>query len=360
VAVNDLLFNYRAGELHNTSALLELVTDTVTHQFPITVNVRDATVATVFPQTAAPGVQIATHVVNIRADSLLLGARVAPSIIRTFYQHFGDEYDFISVLGQVQTDTGFHYLAVRNDVSGLGLQTFVRTENYGTNNLDGILHFPNDALFDPAETSVLHELAHRWLAFSNLNSIRNSRPHFPISTMARGITGFHGVDPVTQQPHVFRYALSPNPDQTWSVTPQSERPRTFNDLELYLMGLLPADSVQPHVVFLDQDQLDQLRIGGVLSGPTDTVTMADWTARDGARTPAYPNAQRTFRMATIVLSRGRLLTREELAFYNTMAMRAESEVELPAILETTRFTTLPFFLATGGRGRLITRIGPDT
>ncbi|HET9441326.1 MAG TPA: hypothetical protein VFO52_14210, partial [Longimicrobiales bacterium] len=207
-----------------------------------------------------------------------------------------------------------------------------------------------------AETSVLHELAHRWMAFSNLQNLRGSRPHFPISTLARGITGYPGTDPITERANVFRWELTPLPDGTYAVSRLPDRPRTFNDFELYLMGLLPPDSVQPHIVFLNQEQHSQLRSGGILSGPTDTITVAEWVARDGVRTPTYLTSQRSFRMATIILSRGRLLTREEISFYHAMAVRGESEAALPAILETTRFTTLPFSLATGGRAQLITRL----
>jgi hypothetical protein len=84
--------------------------------------------------------------------------------------------------------------------------------------------------------------------------------------------------------------------------------------------------------------------------------VGEWVARDGLRQPAYPVAQNTFRMGTIVLSRNALLTRDELSFYNTVAARAESETELVAIRATTRVNTLPFFLATGARGQMISRL----
>jgi hypothetical protein len=359
VAASDIVFGYRTGDLRNTSTFVEVVTPTLTRQTAMTVNVRDATVVQSTFQSLSSRVQASTHVVNIRYDSLYSGEEVPPEVLRTFYQFFPDDYDFITVLEQVQAPDGFFYYAARNEVSGLGLQTFDRAETYGSpNQLQGIMHYANDADFDPAETTFIHELAHRWMNFSNLPNLRNARPHFPISTLARGITGQTGSDVVTGQPHVFRYQLTPNPNGTYAVTTLPDRPRTFNDFELYLMGLLPPDSVSAHVTFLNQDQANQLRPGGVLTGPTDTITVGEWVARDGVRTPAYPATQRTFRMAVIVLSRNALMTREELAFYNVIAQRAENETEtgIPAIIATTRFTTLPFWAATGGRARLITRL----
>ena len=357
VAVNDLLFGYRAGDLRNTGAFVEVETATLTQQTSITVNVREPSVPLVDPQLLSNRVQAASHVVNIRLDSLYLGDQVPSEVLRTLYQFFNDDYDFVAVLEQVQSPDPYGYFAARNAVNGLGLQIFDRAEAYGSAaRLNGILNFPNDALFDPAETSVLHELGHRWFNFSNLNSLRTGRPHWPISTLATGINGFAGTDPITAQATVFRYELTPQPDGTATVRPLADRPRQFNDFELYLMGLLSPDSVRTHITFLNQDQMNQLRINGVLSGPTDTITVAKWTAREGIRTPAYPNAQRTFRMATIVLSRNALLSREELSYYNMVARRAESEIGLPAILATTRFTTQPFFAATGGRGQLVTQL----
>jgi hypothetical protein len=163
---------------------------------------------------------------------------------------------------------------------------------------------------------------------------------------------------LTGAEEVFRWELVPQPDGTYNVR-SAAAPRSFNDFELYLMGLLPGDSVRPHIVFLNQNQRAELRNGGVLRPPTDTVSVAEWAAQDGARSPAYPQAQDSFRMATVVLSRGRLLTRDELAFYNTLAGRAESEIELVTVSFTSRLNTLPFFLATGGRARLMSRLEPE-
>ena len=352
-----LMFDYRTGDLRNTATLIEVVAAGGTDQLALTLNVRDATVPAATIDVLSATVQAASHVVNIRYDSLYAGGQVPPAVMSTFYQFFGDDFDFVNVLEQVQSPLGPLYFAVRNAVTGLGLQTFTRTETFGSAaRLQGILHFPNEALFDPAATSFLHQLAHRWMNFSNLSSLRGPRPHWPISTLAYGITGTE--NPVSGAEEVFPWELTPNADGTYGVRPAAP-PLAFNDFELYLMGLLPADSVRAHVTFLNQNQRNELHNGGVLRGATDTVTVADWVARDGVRTPAYPAAQDTFKMATLVLTRGRLLTSDELAFYNHLARRGESTVATTTTNFTARLNTLPFFLATGGRARLITRLRPE-
>ncbi len=354
VAASDLVFNYRNGDLRNTASFIEVVTASTTRQTTVTVNVKDATIQNVTPQVLGQNIQAASHVANIRYDSLYLGGQVPPEVLRTFYRFFPDEYDFINVLEQVQSDNGAFYFAARNTVNGLGLQMFDRAQQFGSDaQLQGIVHVPHETDFDPAETNYLHELSHRWMNFSNLQSVRTLRPHWPLSTLALGVNGF--ADPLTGERQIFRWEITPQPNQTYSVRPVPE-PRTYNDFELYLLGLVPPDSVRPHIVFLNQNQRGELREGGVLVGPTDTVTVGEWVSRDGVRTPAYPTAQNTFRMATIVLSRNGLLTRDELSFYNALAIRAESETEVVAIRATTRVLTLPFFLATGTRGRMISRL----
>jgi hypothetical protein len=357
VPAGVLIANYRTGDLRNTAASLEVLSSGDTELLPLTVNVRDNTVPDVSVSVLSAAAQAASHVVNIRYDSIYAGEQVPPEILHTLYQFFGDDYDFIAVLEQVSSPLGPLYFAVRNAVTGLGLQTFTRTETFGSAaRLQGILHFPYEATFDPAATSFLHQLAHRWMNYSNLTSLRVLRPHWPISTLAYGITGTE--NPVSGEAEIFRWQLTANPNGSYAVR-ATAAPLTFNDFELYLMGLLPADSVGGHVTFLNQNQRSQLRDGGTLSGATDTITVADWVARDGARAPAWPAAQDTFRMATVVLSRGGLLSREELAFYNNLAQRGEAEVQVTTMNFTTRLPTLPFAPATGGRGKLITRLRPD-
>ena len=352
----ELLFGYRTADLHNAAGFIEVISSNAqAEQTTILVNVKDAVVPSTSIQQISGIGQVASHVVNLRYDSVYAGGLVPPEVLRTFYQEFGDDYDFVNVLEQVHSRNDFSYFAVRNDALGLGLQMFSRGATYGSAaGLEGILNFPVDAAFDPAETSIIHELAHRWLAFSNLASLRDARPHFPISTLAFGITGLN--EPGTNRPLIFRYVLTPLANGTYRVNTVPDRPRVFNDLELYLMGLTPADSVGPHLVFENQSQMNELRNNGILSGPADTITVAEWIAREARRIPTYPNTQRAFRMATIVLSRGGLLSADEMSFYNHMAARGEAETDLQYVAGTTRGTTLPFYLATGRRGTLSTRL----
>jgi hypothetical protein len=124
--------------------------------------------------------------------------------------------------------------------------------------------------------------------------------------------------------------------------------------------LLPADSVRTHFVFVNQNQTAQVRNNGILVGAVDSIRVEDIIARDGERAPSAATAPREFRIATVVLSSGGMLSQQEMSFFEHMAARGEQRVALPYSDGLIRGTTLPFFIATGGRGTLVTRLRTTT
>lgn len=349
-----MLFGYRSGDLHQAAGVIEVNSAGEFLEMPLMANVKDGTVPFSSFTTIAPGIQASDHVVNMRVDAANPGAPVAASVIRTFYDHFPDDFDFIAVLEAVQSGKAPFYTAVQNNVSGIGAPLFNNSGSYGSaGRLEGIVQFPVDAGFDAARTDNIHELAHRWMNHLTHPFVTAARPHWPISTLAYGVMGLaastgSGWD-------AFPFDLVSQPDGTYLVR-SADTPRSFNDMELYLMGLLPRDSVQPHLIFADQNQRPQLRNNGVLRGRVDTLTIARLIAQAGPRAPAATNARRDFRMATIVLSRNGLLSRDELAFFNHVAARGEARVILPYSSGFIRGNTRPFYLATGQRATLTTRL----
>lgn len=356
IAPSTLLFGYRTGDLHNAVGFIKVNVDSITTEQGLIVNVKDGTVPTITPIAIASGVQAGTHVVNIRYDSLYLGGRPPVAPLKTFYANFTDSYTFAALVEQVQTPNDHFLTIVRNGVRGIGLQLFDNGSPYGSAaTLEGIVDFPDETQFDLAQASNQHELAHRWMNALTLPSLQPGKPHWPLSDIANGMLGWR--DPQTGEALQFPFTVNGNTDGTFSLQ-FNDRPRTFNDLELYLMGLLPPDSVRPHVVFLNQNQRAQVRDNGTLQGPVDTVTAARIITREGARIPAYGAAPNAFRMITIVLSRGGLLSRDELSYFDYMASRGERQEGVPFFNGAVRGTALPFYAATGGRGSLITTLSP--
>lgn len=356
VPATALLFGYRSGDLHYVAGVIVVTSEGgASTQHNLLINVRDATVPLVNTITIASGIQATDRVVNIRYDDLVAGNELPPALLRRFYENFPDDYTFAAVIPHVMTlqDPLFH--PVRNSIRGLGIPLFDNGSTFGSPaRLEGVITYATDVLYDPAETNNLHELGHRWLNYATLPSLASGRPHWPLSTLAAGIMGLNGNQ---DQRLPFPFTLTRQGTDSYLVQIAEVR-RTFNDLELYYMGLLPADSVQAHIVFLDQNQATQLRQNGVLTGPLDTVTVAKIVARDGARVPA--SGPRQFKLATIVLSRNGLLSRSEMSFFEHMAARGEATSALAFNTGVTAGETLPFLPATGGRASLITRLQGGT
>jgi hypothetical protein len=348
---NTLLFGYQSGNLHQLTGLLQVVGEGLTDEIFLTVNVKDATVPAVNVNSLPGSAQSSQHVFNLRVDALATDT-VSPLVVRTLLDNFGDNYTFVTVIDQVQAPLAPSYIAVRNDVTGLGIARFDRGATYNSAaKLEGILHFPNASDFDLAQTTNLRVLSHRWMNFSTQPSLALGRPLWPLSSLAGGVLGWS--QPQNRQPLLFPFEIVRQADGTHTLR-GADQIGAYNDMELYLIGMLPGDSVRTHFVFVDQNQVVQVRAGGVLRGAVDSVRVADIVARDGIRTPSSAASPRDFRAATIVLSRNRLLTQDEMAFFDYMAARGEQRVALQYFDGTSRGTTLPFFVATGGRATLAT------
>ena len=72
--------------------------------------------------------------------------------------------------------------------------------------------------------------------------------------------------------------------------------------------------------------------------------------------PAAGADRRDFRLAALVLSLDRLLNQDEMDFFEHMAARGEAREPLRYTSGFASGTTLPFFLATGRRATLTTRL----
>jgi hypothetical protein len=196
-------------------------------------------------------------------------------------------------------------------------------------------------------------LGHQWINFLTLPILASGSPHWPISSLARGIMGFS--IPPTQEGGEFNFNLVPLPNGNFQLQ-QMAPLREFTDFDLYLMGLLPPEAVGSHIVFVNQNQRDQLHNGSILVGPIETVIVDDVIAKEGPRIPDSSASQKVFRVATVIVTKERLLNGDEMAFLDHFAARGEATELLPFSDGLLKSVTKPFFLATGGRATLVTCI----
>lgn len=349
---DELLRGYPTGALHHFAGFLHLFDDgTRVFRGNVFLNVRDASVPSVTATRLADDVQATSHVVNIRWPDRLDDDSFPVQISRRFYDFHSDAYDFLAVVHPVDLFRGRSYFAVSNDVEGHGGTVFDRTPEHGSaGRLKGRIRFPLSSFFDLGLTAAVHEIGHRWMVFLDNEEFEGSGSHWPISSIARGVMGFSGFQ---GQGSPFPFEVVHVEGDTYELQ-CAEAGLEFNDLELYLMGLLPPEDVGEHVVFDDQAIVRDCGERGTAS----PLTIDDVLAVHGTRDPPVGEAQTDFRLATIVLSYGSLLDEDELAYFHHMAERGEAREELSFTSGFAFGTTKPFFLATGGRATLSTRIQP--
>jgi hypothetical protein len=360
VSAAHALFGYQFDDVnHNFVGFLDVFSaGTRVLRLNVFINVLDQNIPRATIAATAPMVQMSNHIVNIWRPDFDLDAGPlgeAEFITQQFYEHFHDDFDFINLVfvgPSFQQDRS--HFAVQNTVKGIGLSTFNNTARYGSMaKLQGITLFPINTFFDLAETGAIHELGHQWINFLTLPILASGSPHWPISSLARGIMGFS--IPPSQEGGSFPYNLVPLPNGDYQLQ-QIQPLREFGDLDLYLMGLLPPEEVGSHIIFVNQNQGDQLHNGGILLGPVQTVTVDDVIFKEGQRIPEWSASQKIFKAATILVTKERPLNEYEMAFFDYFAARGESTDPLLFSAGLEKGTTKPFFLAIGKRASLITCI----
>ena len=267
--------------------------------------------------------------------------------VQQFYGYFHDDYNFIQVLyTQPSYPQNRYHFAVRNDVTGIGQTLLNNAAQYGSaGKLQGITVFPIDFFFDTAESAFSHELGHQWIMFLKNASLAPG-PHWPPSTMARGIMGFN--IPGSSVGGDFPYTITAVTAST-ARTNLSTTTQEFSDFDLYLMGFLPPSAVKPGIVVTGTPCENCVL-------PSSTITINDVIAVNGARSPDSFSSKTFFRIATLVISRDRLLTDDEMAILEYFAARGESDTALPYTSGLARGTTKPFSVATRGIGHVDFRL----
>jgi hypothetical protein len=322
-------------------------------QLNLFVDIMTAEIPVVSVRQIAKNIQASEHLVNIVEPSFFKGiregeGRAISQICKKFYANFPDNYDFINLIYGIPHPENRHHFAVRNDIKGIGMRLFDNGRDFGSQRrLKGITVFPLPTFFDGASPDYQHELGHQWINHLSVPPFNQGIPHWPLSDLAKGIMGYgsqsQGLD--------FGYDLRPDGDGYTLI--RSARPKEFTDLDLYLMGFIPAAEVGTHIVFNNQNQ--NPKIGGKLEGPVTTVSAQMIVEKLGQRIPNSQQSPKEFRIATVIVSE-EPLPEEAMRLYNYFAVRAEETKPVPYSSGFVRATVLPFHLTTGKRGSLITKI----
>jgi hypothetical protein len=306
----------------------------------------------------APDVQHTDYVVNIlKKDAFPKSSSSSEipdqaAITRRFYEFFPDDFDVINIIYVPSFFQNRSHFVVRNSVKGIGLALMDRGAKYGSRSrLQGISLFPLAGFFDGAGIGFQHEFAHQWINHLDFAPVRSARSHWPYSTMGGGIMGI-SIPPSNEGGNFPCEILADSAGVRLQPRPRDYQP-VFADLDLYLMGLLPSDQVGEQIV------LESLPIqcnGNAYPGRVTRFRIADLVAATGPRIPNAASAQKSFRVATIVVSRDALLSLEAMALYSYFAQRAEGLDPVRVHEGFVKGVAKPFALSTRGLGTLTSRI----
>ena len=273
----------------------------------------------------AEDVQYSGNVVNIRYDDFASPRLAADeddfavtAVTRRFYELFEDSYDTIAMTTQdIQLSRSYAFHRnIKNEVSGIGEQLFNNSADYGSGGrLSSVEIFYGPHATSPSVSP--HEAAHQWAAYidwTRLNGLVRAghQPSLHDPLMSGGETYLGAV--LDGRRRVART------DTGWAIE-RTPAPIRFHSLTLYAMGVLPKEQVPEITLFGDQGQLGGNTLpnpGTAISGSTQTVTIFNVIGMIGERSGPVPSE---WHRAIVVVSRGRLLTQEEMNYWTFFVQR---------------------------------------
>jgi hypothetical protein len=246
-----------------------------------------------------------------------------PALTRAFYSAHSDSFDAVYIWTNFQFDNGAgiaHSFNVRNDTRGIGLDVFDRGAIYGSASRLATIVTMGDIDRDwPADPDanvaglfsalkiVTHEIGHRWLAYvlfdaehdikDDLLGRQNAHWSFLADTRTTGEGEFSSL----------MEGNSWKETGANTFTTQQASANFFSELDQYLMGLRPAEEVGDiNYLAVDKQTKDFIRgkspVTGFFITATRKITSVEHIVeRSGPRVPAYPDAQKDFRVAFILL-----------------------------------------------------------
>ncbi len=213
-------------------------------------------------------------------------------ISKAFYNSHNDNYDFLIILAPTFQSPGFDGNSpVKNDIQGIGKPIEDASSLYGSKGkLKSVVTIYSG--------SFLHEISHNWL-------MSISDPNLKINRDSSHWSQF--VDTATREGGLMYFSPNggnpfiDNGDGTFSLDSVTPVPSTwyhkFNSMELYLMGLIPSSQVQPVTLW----ESTSPQVAATMVGSKKTITIQDIVNSVGERNPAYPNTQRDFSIAYIIV-----------------------------------------------------------
>jgi CARDB len=235
-------------------------------------------------------------------------------VTAAFYTQNSDVYDFIFVFSNfefpIPGGAGGYYSPVRNSVAGINMPSVDYGAALGSpKQLQGVINMLWNSQYSFNRTNpnyltlmktAMHEMMHRYgsdVAYIDGSGQRKTdlsnsfdRPHWS-----------YALDTDASIMYGARWTLQSG--STYSATQIFER---LHPLDMYLAGWTPASAVPPlKLLNLSTPSTDRVPPLGtaVQTSSVSTIPMTQIIAAEGARVPAFPDAQRKYRAAIVFLTR---------------------------------------------------------
>ena len=241
------------------------------------------------------------------------------SLDKEIYRHFKDDFDFIILViddRKLLTDVAGFHAAVQLDVKGVGRELFDQTSLYGSSGrLKGNI-FLNGYRCIQSQGPFLHELFHYWGGMDigqehgTPNGSYKDDFHWGISSVDGSVGGFR-LDllqrNVDGDPNKYKAGCSAI-EQYGEQNPHRFAQAGISNLyypslELYMMGLIPANEVEPIHIFKGVTAPKNTWDEGVFYAESEKiVTIDDIIAKHGARKPDYTTSQKDFRGMIVIVT----------------------------------------------------------
>jgi len=236
---------------------------------------------------------------------------IRKALFKDIYKKFQDEFDFIFlVLNEDTKPANLPYgqlIQVSNSITGLGLNVFDNTADYGSGGkLQAVMHLTKLNYLRSGPS--LHELMHNWGNFgipteavsgpgSNLSSFAYI-PHW----------GFTGGSTKGQLGGFQQSSLVDNGSGSYTVDsfgPNANGGNSipYNEMELYLMGMIPVNQVTNFDVFSDITSLTiNTSTFDFEASSRTTYSPASIVSLLGDRAPSSATSQKDFKLLVVVLT----------------------------------------------------------
>jgi hypothetical protein len=325
--------------------------------FNVVAEVWSSQMGLVAPTNVSATSQETDYVVNYVATRAQLTNFNAAFWANRFYTNHGDKYDFLNFIHIAGVRGNRYHVTVKNTIQGIGTSIFDSSAGFGSaGRLKGCSVFPISSFYDAGGPGFAHETGHQWINFLSGTPYAGGVPHWPRGNIAINVMGFS--IPGSGAGGNYSFTFTSNGSGGFVVGPAiATNITTFNKMELYLMGLAAPAEVPTYFVLNNQNQT--VTNGQTLTaGEITLVTVSNVIAAKGARIPDSTNSQKLFRTATIILSE-QLLDQYALSFYDYFTRRAEARQAHLYAEGLATGTSNPFYVATGGRALMITKLTDD-